>query len=346
MDIAELDNLETSVQDLLSAAEAELQEQRLQQQRDAYVQKATEEIQQRLKPLLEKIETMLARYQHEGCPDTPMRQKLEAQAADLRRQLEEAPILAAEVADRQLILSEERLLEGREVEQISRWQKSLRVDLLEMIAEQTDFYSATDAAIAVKGYLQDLKAIGALEEVVEALMDQINSHSEEGPVAKLRGSHEQTLNFIYNKALENRSRVERPPNVQPRVRHRPSEKPPNPYDVLEGKVVIFGGHDRLATAVRNRLRSSKVELLWCTAQDGLQMAEQLENHIHSADLVLVVTGYASHALTEKAMQAAQRANITPEIINTTGMIRVLNAIEVGLKTKQLARYMNQYSKPA
>jgi uncharacterized protein len=108
-------------------------------------------------------------------------------------------------------------------------------------------------------------------------------------------------------------------------------------------VVVFGGHDRLETAVRNRLRDSNVTLVWCTAQSGLQIAEQGENHIYNADMVIVITGYASHALTEKAMQAAERAGITPEMINTTGMTRVLETIEYGLKTRLLQRRMN-YSK--
>lgn len=194
--------------------------------------------------------------------------------------------------------------------------------------------------------MHDLKAIGALEAVVDTLITQINTYSEEGPVARLRGSHEQTLSFIYNKALENRARVDRAPDVQPRVRHRSSEKRPNPYGQLEGKVVIFGGHDRLETAIRNRLRDANVNLVWCTAQAGPQIAEQAETHIANADLILILTGYTSHKLTDKAIHAAQRAGKPTEMINTTGVVRVLEAIEYGLKTKQLARRLNHFSKPA
>lgn len=346
MELPELGDLETSVQDLLSLAKMELEERRLQQQRDEQIQKAEVAIRQRMEPLLKEVEDMLAQFGSEDFVDSITRKKLEEKAADLRHQLDNAPLLAAKAVDRQLILNEERLLDERLAEQTNRWRQELRADLLEMIGEQDDFYSATDAAIAIRGYVHDLKAINALEEVVEALIQQINAHSEEGPVARLRGSHEQTLMFIYNKALENRARVERAPDVQPRIRHRHSEKRPNPYNALDGKVVIFGGHDRLETAVRNRLRDSGVSLAWCTAQAGLQMAEQIEGHLTNADLILVITGYTSHALTERAMQAAQRCGKSPEMINTTGMIRVLEAIEYGLKTKQLARRLNQFSKPA
>ena len=128
---------------------------------------------------------------------------------------------------------------------------------------------------------------------------------------------------------------------------RTSEKRPNPYGILEGKVVIFGGHDRLETVIRNRLRDSGVNLIWCTAQAGPQIAGQSESHIVTADLILIITGYTSHKLTDKAVQAAQRAGKNVEMVNTTGVVRVLEAIEYGLKSQQLARRLkNHYSKPA
>jgi vacuolar-type H+-ATPase subunit I/STV1 len=340
MDLTELDDLENSVQDLLSLAKIEIEEKRLQQQRDEQVQQEINRIKTRLEPLLAQIEEMLAKLTTEDFVDSVTRQKLESKAADLRQKLGDAPLLAAQTIDRQMILNEERLLDERVAEQTNRWRQGLKADLLEMIDEQTDFYSATDTSIAIRVHIHDLKAISALEEVVDALIQQINTHSEEGPVARLRGSHEQTLSFIYNKALENRARVDRAPDVQPRVRHRSTEKRPNPYSLLEGKVVIFGGHDRLETSVRNRLREANVNLVWCTAQAGPQLAEQAESHIHKADLVLVVTGYTSHKLTDKAMQAAQRAGKAVEMVNTTGVVRVLEAIEYGLKSQQLAKQLN------
>jgi len=346
MDIVELNDIEVSVQDLLSLAKTELEERRLQQQREEQIQKAIAEIKQRLEPLLAQVEQAIAEFTNKASTDTLTYKKLEEKAEELRQRLADAPAMAALTADRQMILNEERLLDERQALQMNGWRQQLKQDLLDMIAEQDDFFSATDAAIAVRGYASDLKAIGGLDEVVDALIAQINAMSEEGPVARLRGSYDQTLTFIYNKALENRARVERPYDVQPRTRHRVTEKRPNSYNQLEGKVVVFGGHDRLETAVRNRLRDSSVTLVWCTAQAGPQMAEQAESHVSTADLVLIVTGYTSHKLTEKAMQAVQRANKTAEMVNTTGMIRLLEAMEYGLKTRQLAQRMNPFSKSA
>ncbi|AFY68708.1 hypothetical protein Pse7367_0397 [Thalassoporum mexicanum PCC 7367] len=341
MDITELDELEASVSDLLSMAKVEIEQKRIQEQRNEQIEQIVAQIEERLQPLLAQIEKMLAEFDGEGIQDSSVRQKLEDKAADLRKELAEAPALAAQEADRQMLLHEERLLEERLQDQTNQWRYELKADLLEMINEQQDFYSATDASIAVRSEVNELKAIGALDEVVEALINQINAYSEEGPVAKLRGSHEQTLNFIYQKALTNRSRVERSPDVQPSTKHRKSEKRPSLYGDLEGKVVVFGGHDRLQTAVKNRLRDASVDLVWCTEQGGLQMAGQSENHINNADLVIVVTGYASHSLTEKALEACRRIGRSPEILNTTGMTRVLEAIESGLKAQLLARHWNQ-----
>lgn len=273
MDI-ELENLEASVENLLSLAKNHLEEKKLQQQRDEQYQEIVRQRESRLHPLLKKVEEMISTYKAEGYHSAEMIQQLQDKADDIRREIAEIPEKAAEIVDSQLVLREERLLEETNRQKVRRWQEDLRDDLLDMILEQHDFFSATDAAIAIRGYVDDLKELGALEEVVDALINQINEHSEEGPVARLRGTHEQTLNFIYNKALENRSRTEHHPNIQPKSRHRKSDKRPELYADLSGRVLIFGGHDRLQTAVRNRLRSSQVELQWYTEQDGLQLSAQ------------------------------------------------------------------------
>jgi hypothetical protein len=337
MDITELNELESSVQDLISAAKVELEAKRLEKQRDEYYQHALAEIEARLNTVLAQVQTTLKELPADEFGDSITRRKLQEKEADILQQLADAPRLASEAADRQLILQEERLIEERLLDQTNRWRYELKEDLLDMIRDQQDFYSATDAAVAIRGYMHDLKAIDALTEVLEALMDQINQHSEEGPVAKRRGNDEQTLMFIYEKAMQNRARVERSPDVRPQTRHRSSERRPNPYSELAGKVVVFGGHDRLESAVRNRLRESKVELVWCTAQAGLNMAQQGESHISSADLVIIVTGYASHSLTEKAIQSSKKMGIAPEMVNTTGMTKLLETIEFGLKAKLLAK---------
>lgn len=340
MDI-ELENLETSVENLLSVAQSHLEERKLQEQRDKQYQDIIRQREAKLNPLLKKVKEMISTYKAEGYHNADIISQLEEKAADISREIAEIPEKAAELVDSQLVLREERLLEEKAREKVKKWQTQLKDDLLEMLQEQTDFFSATDAAIAVRGYVDDLREIGALEEVVDALINQINAHSEEGPVARLRGTHEQTLTFIHNKALENRSRTDFHPNIQPKSHHRKSERRPELYSELQGKVLVFGGHDRLQTAVKNRLRSSQVDLQWYSEQDGLQLSAQGESQVSSADLVLIITGYASHSMTERAMEACKKADQKFEIISTTGMTRVLETIEAGLKTQQLAQLWNK-----
>ncbi|MFN5725147.1 MAG: DUF2325 domain-containing protein, partial [Pseudanabaena sp.] len=137
MHISELDELEASVSDLLTMAKVELEQNRLQQQRDRQIQEAVAQIEARLKPLLAKVEQMLQEYIREGGhQDSETKQRLEKKAADIRQEIAEAPTLAAQLADRQLILSEERLLDERITEQTAQWRLELKADLLEMIEEQ------------------------------------------------------------------------------------------------------------------------------------------------------------------------------------------------------------------
>ncbi len=340
LNLTELDELENSVQALVKNAQEEIETRRLEKQRDNYYQDALGELEKRLEGLLTSVLQALEQLPEAEFGDSVNRQQLLETKADIEKQIEDAPIRAAEIADRQLILQEERLLEEKQHAQDRVWRQQLKEDLLDMIREQTDFFSATDAAIAIKGYVNDLRAISGLEEVVTTLIKQINTYSEEGAVARVRGSYEQTLMFIYDKAMQNRARVDRGSELQPRTRHRSSERRPKLYTELAGKVVIFGGHDRLQTAVKNRLRDSQVELVWYSTQSGVSLAHQGESQISGADLVIIVTGYASHSLTEGAMQTSKKLGVVPEMVNTTGMTKLLETIEVGLKTRQLANRMN------
>ena len=77
MHISELDELEASVSDLLTMAKVELEQNRLQQQRDRQIQEAVSQIEARLKPLLAKIEHVLKEFDREGQQDSETKQRLE-----------------------------------------------------------------------------------------------------------------------------------------------------------------------------------------------------------------------------------------------------------------------------
>ncbi|OLP19776.1 DUF2325 domain-containing protein [Leptolyngbya sp. 'hensonii'] len=337
MNISILDDLEQSVTELISSAEVELAEKQLQQQREQEVEVAVQEIRDRLTLLLDQVTQTLEKFESNSVTDSLTRKKLEEKQTYLLEQLDNVYLLAAQVVDARLLQEEEQILNRQVSRELEQWRQGLKADLLEMIRDQEDFFDATDAAITVRGYLNELKEMGALEEVVEALVDQINRTSARGPVARIDNSHEQALFFIYTKAMENRSRTGRTNDIKPQTHHRKSEKQPNPYLELEGKVVIYGGHERLEAAVRSKLRGSNVVLVWCNADSGPSLWEQAESHLISADLVFIITTYTSHKLTEKAKLSCSKAGKVPQMLNSGGLTRTLEAISYGLKTQLLTR---------
>jgi hypothetical protein len=138
MHVSELDDLEASVQELISLAEMELEEKRLQQQRQDKIEKVRQDLYQRLTPLLEQVSKALALFTNEDA-DSIARKKLEEKASDLRYKLDNLDLLAAEAVDGELIANEEVLLGQRDLERDNRWRMTLKADLIEMILEQDDF---------------------------------------------------------------------------------------------------------------------------------------------------------------------------------------------------------------
>lgn len=166
MNLSALDQLEKSVQMLVSDAQEEVEAKRIEKLQNQYYQQALRDIQQRLEGLLESVSNTLEQLPEEEFGDSDNRQRLLETRDNILEQLEAAPQTAAMLADQQFLLQEERLLEEKQQQQDNIWRQQLKEDLLDMIEEQVDFFSATDAAITVRGYLQDLKAIDALDEVV------------------------------------------------------------------------------------------------------------------------------------------------------------------------------------
>ena len=151
---------------LVSDAQEEVEAKRIEKLQNQYYQQALRDIQQRLEGLLESVSNTLEQLPEEEFGDSDNRQRLLETRDNILEQLEAAPQTAAMLADQQFLLQEERLLEEKQQQQDNIWRQQLKEDLLDMIEEQVDFFSATDAAITVRGYLQDLKAIDALDEVV------------------------------------------------------------------------------------------------------------------------------------------------------------------------------------
>ena len=345
MNFSDLDEIEQLTQSLLESGQVELKEHQIQKERDSKIQEAADALTGRLTPLLAQIESLIADYETNQISDSLNRKKLEQQADNLRQQLQDVELNAEKLVDAEFLRQEEQLISQQETQALTRWRTQLKADLLDLIHDQTDFYNATDTAIAIKGFIEDLKAIGALTEVVDALMAQINAYDRKAsenalPTARLRGTYEQTLTFIADQAQRNRLNFEgRTTSFTPR--RTQSSSRPESYSDLDGKVVIVGGHDRLETAIRNRFRGSGIELIWATTQTGPQIWAQAEQQILDADLVIVLTGYASHRHTEGIVKATKQCGKTPTYVNTTGMARLIEAIVVGLKSQVLSRQLKK-----
>ncbi len=336
--------LEKKTQALIASGMSELKEIEAQQQRQTQIAEIAEEIRQRLVPLVEKVETLIGQFAQQAVGNSLTLKQLEQQKETLESQIQLAEVLAEAKIDEKLLQEEERLLAKQDAESLREWRLRVKEELIELIEEQDDFYRATDVAIAVKGYADDLKETGALEEVVNRLVEQINRYdrkaSETGsPAAKFRGSYENTLNFIVDVAHRNRQAAIDPPRNEFTSRQVKPSSRTTACEGLGGKVVIVGGHDRLETAVRNRLRQSEVELVWATSQTGPGIWAQVEAQLPGADLIIVLTGYASHKLTEKILGG--KGGRTPTYLTTTGMTRLVEAIEVGLKSQQLSQQLGK-----
>ena len=200
MNFLDLDEIEQLTQSLLESAQVELKEHQIQKERDSKIQEAADALTLRLTPLLAQIESLIAEYEANHISDSLNRKKLDQQADSLRQQLQDVELNAEKLVDAELLRQEEQLISQQETQVITRWRTQLKADLLDLIHDQTDFYNATDTAIAIKGFMEDLKAIGALGEVVDALMAQINAYDRKAsenalPTARLRGTYEQTLTF-------------------------------------------------------------------------------------------------------------------------------------------------------
>lgn len=339
-----IDDIRRQVEALLKSGSAELEELEVQNQKEIKLANAAEKIRQELTPLLEQVEALIAKFKKQGITDSDNFNQLKAQREVLKTQIKEAVITAEEVLEEELLQEEERLLAKQGAEDLKAWRMQVRDELIELIEEQEGFYDATDTAIPIKGYADDLKEIGALEEVVDKLIEQINRYDrkkeETGvPTARLRGTYAETLLFIADLAMKNRQGATYPQAEEFTAKRTKPTSKPVACEGLSGKVVVVGGHDRLETAVRNRLSQSDVELSWATSQTGPGIWTQVATQVPTADLVIVLTGYASHTLTDHVMgdNKTDRHGKSPTYLTTTGMTRLVEAIEVGLKTQQLSQ---------
>ncbi|MBC7822995.1 MAG: DUF2325 domain-containing protein [Candidatus Parcubacteria bacterium] len=332
------------------------------------------EIQQKLEHFCKKLADLQKELQRVNTPAEDDRyQQLEARVRHYRYQLNyELPKLAENLLENRQahpqetidwigqIIEERRQQQAREEadtqlrrrdrEELQRCRREKKRQLLATIAEQDDYYEASDLAIEIHYAKEDLKSLEALEEVVNALLNKINDCNREGKPIVIAGTPEWKLSRMYEKATKLRQQ-KHPPLLtlvpsggSTRSRSTASDDcdesdEPDPYADLSGKVVIFGGQNNVKVQVEECLRQSKVNLVWCTAEDGDQWAKQTESHIAQADLVMIITGRGTpHKQTINAKRAAKnlRKPLT-QCDRASGKDSLLEHIKTGLLGLQLQR---------
>jgi len=320
---------------LIAAGKQELLQIEAQESRTAEVESKAQEIRQALTPLVEDLDQLIKQFAGRVNPTV---EQLINEKTLIQAQIEGAELAAEQELDEQLIQEEERAFARQGAEELRAWRYQIKADLISLIEEQEDFYDATDMAVSVKDYSTELKEIGALEEVVDRLLEQINRYDlkrdeKEQPTARVKGSYEHTIGFIADIAIRNRSNSNHPPKAAFKAnREKPTGKPVV-CEGLKGKVVVIGGHERLESAVRNQIRQSDIELVWATAETGPNIWKQVEQHVLSADLVIVLTGYVSHKLTNSVL--GDMSGIKPIYLAKAGMTRLIDTIESELKRHKL-----------
>lgn len=336
--VLDIETYEKAVQRAISRAKREYGEEQLLKEKSNRIKQVIKERSEALSGLLGRIETALKEYKL--ATSSVAIKTLTDLRVEIKKEIKDIDFVAVEIVDTEFLDREEELFREQEEQEANRWRLDLKNDLLEMLDDCNNYFAATDSALTIKGYLEDLEAIGATGEVADALVDKINALSSKGDVAKRRQTDADTILFIASIAMNNRSSKGGSSfsEPQPQSRHRGEMvSRPDPYKDLSGTVVIAGGHEKLQRHVANRLAHSDVTLYWSPVDANAKTATQVAEHVNSADLILVLSSYASKQSTASVEKAAKAAGHEVVYITTTGTTRLMEAIAVGLGTQQLTQ---------
>lgn len=332
----DIENLAAEVEQLLQQANAELLEQQQQQARQIKIDQIADSLRTRIQNLLDQIRPVLQQYE-EGSLSTPTSLQLQQHLDRLSEMAESAQQIAALQVDAVMWQEQAALMLSHRVEEIRLYREQVQSDILDRINAANDFWEATDLAILVRQHADDLTEIDGLNPIVELLIDRINELDQiprEKPIAFLRGTHRSTLNFIAEQALKNRENVggsrgrREVPSISPDI------VPPqvNRLADLKGKVVLFGGHDRLVASLRQQLPN--VTLVCATVQGGNGQVSKAQEQVATADVVVIMTAYINHTADSRAKQACAAHGKTPVMVNSNGLTRCLQQIEESLLSQK------------
>lgn len=319
------------------------------------------EIQQRLEEFIDRLIQIQQRFDAKGIPDDDAntkatyeqitlairfyRSQLQNDLPELSRRLIEARQSLADNSedstDTDLVkqIIEERReeqsqreyeaqLSKQQAERLTQERHQIADQLLERIAEQTSYYEASYLAMDVYHYREDLKGVDRLEEVVEALYNQVQANSDQ-PV-NLYGTAIQKLKIMdaHARKLWSQQQAEPKPVVEKksngRVEETEKSEKTESYAHLRGKVVVFGGHTTTRTYVKERL--PKVYFVWSTVEDGLLIVDQAVQQIQTADVVLLLTDDTSHTVTRKAVAELKRLKKQPIELHHEGVSTIVEKV--------------------
>lgn len=324
-------------------------QERLEQERAQKIKEYCEQVKERLRPLQQQLMESLEECAILGEEDQTYR-ALKAELDELQAKMDNPEPLAEQLYQEEIereelleqqreweeyVLAEERRME----EEVNRWRQELLEDLIQTIDDTHNYFEASDIAIYIRDFKEDLLAINALETVLSHLIERLNTLNTRDTKLELRHPIEGTLNRMVDFALNQRMqgtflKINNGPS-QLKQSHRRQANRPYEYEDVEGKVVVFGGHPRMQRNVARRLPN--VNLVWFNQDEGVASMSERADVVKDADMVILVTAYTSHKVQKIAQASCEAHGLTLTFQNSTGIKPTLELISVELKKKRLVR---------
>jgi hypothetical protein len=321
----------------------------LERQREHKIQLYCEQVRQGLMPLRDQLQESLEECAILGEED-PTYQELKQKWEEITQQIEDPRSLAEEMyqdeLEREELLAQQKeweeqaaLEEKRMEEEVNQWRQDLFQDLLQTIESAENYFEASDIAIHIRDYKEDLLAIDALEPTLVRLIERLNKLNTRDTVLELRYPIDATLNrmadFAMNQRMQGSFFKGTNGSTQLKQSHRRQTNSPFEYKDVVGKVVVYGGHPRMQRNVARRLPF--VNLIWFNQEEGVSSMVERSDVVKDADLVILVTAYTSHKVQKIAQSNCDSYGLTLTYQNSTGIGSMLELIAVELKKKQLTR---------
>lgn len=324
-------------------------QERLAQQRAEKIKEYCEQVKERLRPLHQQLTESLEECSILGEEDQTylaLKAELEELEDKMRHPEPLAEQLYQEEVEREELLEQQREWEEyvvaeelRMEEEVNRWRQDLYEDLIQTIDDTHNYFEASDIAIYIRDFKEDLLAISRLELALSHLIDRLNLLNTRETKLELRHPIEGTLNRMVDFALNQRMqgtflKINNGPS-QLKQSHRRQATRPYEYEEVEGKVVVFGGHPRMQRNVARRLPN--VNLVWFNQDEGVASMSERADVVKDADMVILVTAYTSHKVQKIAQASCDAHGLSLTFQNSTGIKPTLELISTELKKRKLVR---------